>query len=237
VTSPFLLYHKIDHPTADVKIKGAFTTPAKFEKQIRYLNKLGISVLTASDMIEYYKREGRFPDRTISLTFDDGWKDNYTNAFPIMKKYGVTATIFLVPSLLGKISDHVTADGEGPREHMSEDDVREMSAAGIEFGSHTTHHKLLHQATDEEVVSEITESKKSIEDIVQKECRMFAYPAGFFTDLAVKCVADTGYAGAFSTVYGQDNGGDLYRLNRTEILRRDGYPFKFGKKIRSVLAG
>jgi len=234
VKSPFLLYHKIARPAPDAKVRGAFTYPTRFEKQLRYLTRNGFRFMTASALIEHFRENGSFPEKTVSLTFDDGWKDNYINALPLLKKYDATATIFIVPSVLGKTTDQITAEGEGPREHMTVDDVREMSAAGIEFGSHTMRHKLLHEIPDEEALSEIRLSKTTIEDIVQKECRTFAYPAGFITDLAARCAADAGYRAAFSTVYGQDDGSDLFRLNRTEILRRDGYPFRFGRKIRSI---
>jgi len=234
--SPFLLYHKIDKRTPDVKIGGAFTSPRSFERQIRFLKKHGIKFLTASEMVAYYVEQRRFPERTVCVTFDDGWKDNYTNAFPILKKYGVPATIFIVPSVLGETTDSITADGEGPREHMSVADVQAMAAAGIEFGSHTMHHKLLHQAADKEAEDEIRLSKSAIEAIAQKECRTFAYPAGFVTEYAAKCAVEAGYRAAFTTTYGRDDGQDLFRINRTEILRRDAYPFQFSKKIKLVVS-
>jgi peptidoglycan/xylan/chitin deacetylase (PgdA/CDA1 family) len=232
---PVLLYHKIDFPTADVKIRGAFTYPRKFERQIAYLKKKGFGFYTASELIEFYLQNGEFPRKSVSVTFDDGWKDNYTNAFPILEKYGAKATIFLVPSCVGKITDKVTAEGEGAREHLSEKDVLEMSASGlIEFASHSFNHKLFHQISEEEIEFEITESKKYIENLTQKECSVFAYPAGFFTDYAKNSLKRNGYKAAFSTVYGAENNADIFALNRVEILRRDSFPFRFGRKIKSI---
>jgi peptidoglycan/xylan/chitin deacetylase (PgdA/CDA1 family) len=234
---PFLLYHKIDFPTADVRIRGAFTAPKKFAKQISYFIKKGFSFYTASELIAQYKNHGAFPEKSIAITFDDGWKDNYTNALPILKKYGAKATIFLVPSCIGQTTAQVTADGEGTRKHLSEADILEMSESGIEFGSHSFNHKLFHQISDEEIEFEVTESKKTIENLVQKECRVFAYPAGFFTDFAKATIEKAGYIAAFSTVYGALENPDLYALNRVEILRRDGRPFKFGRKIKQTILG
>ena len=122
---PVLLYHKIDYPTADVRIKGAFTSPRVFERQLAYLHRSGFEFLTASELLTRLLNQGLFPPKTVAITFDDGWKDNYVNAFPILRKYGVPATIFIVPSLVGETSDQVTADGEGPREHASADDIRD----------------------------------------------------------------------------------------------------------------
>ena len=231
---PVLAYHKIDFPTPDVKIRGAFTAPRKFERQIAYLKKKGFEFYTASEIIKFYLANGEFPPRAVALTFDDGWKDNYTNAFPVLKKYGVKATIFVIPAVIGQTTDAVTADGEGPREHMTESDILEMSRAGIEFASHSFNHKLFDRVSNEEIEFEVTESKRFIENLTQKECSTFAYPAGFFTGFAKKTIKKAGYDAAFSTVYGANDELDVYELNRVEILRRDSFPFRFGSKIKSI---
>jgi peptidoglycan/xylan/chitin deacetylase (PgdA/CDA1 family) len=234
VQSPVLLYHKIDRPTPDVKIRGAYTLPRRFESQMSYLKRHGFSFYTASDIADFFTAHGHFPEKGVCVTFDDGWKDNYTHAFPILKKLDIPATIFLVPSCLGRLSDVVTADGEAAREHISADDVREMSVAGVEFGSHSMNHKLFDRTGQDEIESEIRDSKTFIEDLLQAECRVFAYPAGFHTDYARRAVKRAGYSAAFSTVYGSDDEPDLFAINRSEILRRHGYPFRFPKVVRTI---
>lgn len=234
--APVLAYHKIDLPTADVKIRGAYTSPGRFRKQVSYLKSRGFDFLSASELIHFYVENGRFPENAICITFDDGWKDNYANAFPVLKEFGLPATIFLVPACIGSITDRVTADGEGPREHLSAADIREMSASGIEFGSHSMNHKLFDRIEDAEIEQEIVESKSYIENLLQKPCGVFAYPAGFFTDFARDAVKRAGYHAAFSTVYGPDDNSDRFALNRTEILRRDGLPFRFPRKIRTIFS-
>lgn len=229
-----MLYHKIDFPTSDVKIRGAFTAPKRFAKQISFLLKNSFVFYTASEMIEYYLNYREFPPKSIAITFDDGWKDNYINAFPILKKYDVKATIFIIPSCIGQTTAKVTADGEGVREHLSEKDIIEMSESGIEFGSHSLNHKLFHQISPAEIEVEVKESKDKIENLLQKSCSMFAYPAGFFTKSAKKIIKNNGYLSAFSTVYGDKDDMDIYAINRTEILRRDRMPFQFSKKIKSI---
>jgi peptidoglycan/xylan/chitin deacetylase (PgdA/CDA1 family) len=208
--------------------------PHRFERQMAYLKRHGFSFYTASDITDFYTSHGHFPEKGVCVTFDDGWKDNYTHAFPILKKLDIPATIFLVPSCLGRLTDLVTADGEAAREHMSADDVREMSAAGIEFGSHGMNHKLFDRTSTDEVGSEIRDSKTFIEDLLQTECRVFAYPAGFYTDFARDAIRSAGYSAAFSTVYGPADCSDTFALNRTEILRRHGYPFRFPRVVRTI---
>ena len=234
MNSPVLLYHKIDRPTPDVKIRGAFTSPRRFERQMSYLKRNEFRFYTASGIADFYSDHGHFPDRGVCVTFDDGWKDNHTHAFPILKRFEIPATIFLVPSCVGRLTDQVTADGEGPREHLSEDDVREMSSTGIEFGSHSMNHKLFDRTEPKEIEDEVLGSKKYIEDLLQADCRVFAYPAGFYTDFAQDAIRRAGYAAAFSTIYGPEDGSDIFALNRSEILRRHGYPFRFARKVRSI---
>lgn len=232
---PVIAYHKIDEPTADIKLRGAFTSPKNFAKQMTYLKKRNVSFYTASEIIEYYRNNGAFPAKSVALTFDDGWKDNYTNAFPILRDLGIKATIFLVPSCVGQTTAKVVGDGEREREHMALEDVLEMSEYGIEFGSHTLNHKLMHQISPAEIEYEVEESKKAIENLTQKDCRVFAYPAGFFTETAQEAVKRAGYIAAFTTVYGENEKINLYALNRIEILRRNRFIFQFARTVKPLL--
>ena len=231
---PVLAYHKIDQPTSDIKLRGAFTSPKNFAKQMLYLKKQNFVFYTATELIDFYKQNGVFPDRAITVTFDDGWKDNYTNAFPILRDLQIKATIFLVPSCIGQMTTKVVGDGENEREHLAIMDIRAMSDYGIEFGSHTLNHKLLNQISPSEIEFEVSESKKEIENLLQKPCRVFAYPAGFFTETAQAAVKDAGYIAAFSTVYGKNETINLYALNRVEILRRNRFLFQFARTIRRL---
>jgi peptidoglycan/xylan/chitin deacetylase (PgdA/CDA1 family) len=232
MNAPVLAYHKIDYPAEHIRIRGAFTAPERFAKQLRYIKNHGFVFYTASELIEHYLNHGEFPPKAVALTLDDGWKDNYTNAFPILKDFGVKATIFLVPSCIGQVTATVVGDGEQPREHLSREDILEMSQHGIEFGSHSVNHKHLHQVSEDELKYEVEESKRQIEDLLQKSCKTFCYPAGFFNEEAKQAVEKAGYIAAFSTIYGDNERLDLYALNRIEILRRDRLPFRFARKIR-----
>lgn len=231
---PVIAYHKIDQPTEDIKLRGAFTSPKNFASQMLYLKKQNFVFYTASELIDYYRENGTFPLKGITVTFDDGWKDNYTFAFPTMRDLQIKATIYLVPSCIGQTTTKVVADGEREREHLSQTDILEMSEYGIEFGSHTLNHKLLHRISPNEVEFEVTESKNQIENLLQKSCRTFAYPAGFFTDAAQEAVKRAGYIAAFSTVYGDDETTNLYALNRVEILRRNRFLFQFARILKQL---
>lgn len=231
---PVIQYHMIDQPSANSRVRGGFTPPSRFARQMCYLKSQGFRFYTAAELIDHYREQGEFPARGITVTFDDGCRDSYTNAFPILRELGIKATIFLVTSVIGQISAKPLAKGEGPRAHLSRQEILEMSEHGIEFGSHTTNHKLLHELRPEEVNFEVTDAKKQIEELLQKPCKTLAYPAGYFTPDVEKIVEQAGYTCAFSTVYGPETKIDLYALNRVEILRRDRFLWQFAMKVRKL---
>ncbi len=227
---PVIQYHKIDKPGRGVLVRGGFTPPARFARQMAYLKKCGFSIYTASELSGFYLENHVFPPNGIAVTFDDGWKDNYINAFPVLKRFGIKATIFIVPTCIGKSSSKVMAEGEGEREHLSREEILEMSDAGVEFGSHSMNHKLLDRASPDDVKFEVEESQLHIEDLLQRPCKTFAYPAGFYSDTSQRIVENAGYLAAFSTVFGPQDAIDLYAINRVEILRRDRFLYQFKRK-------
>ena len=232
--SPFLLYHKIAGPPPDARIRGGYTPLKKFARQMAFLKKEGFAFYTASEMIEHLRQHGKFPSKGLSITFDDGWKDNYENAFPVMRELGIKATIFLIPACVGQVSNKALSEGELPRAHLSQAEILEMSRHGIEFGSHTVNHKLLHQIPAADIKFELEESKKQVAELVGEPCRVVAYPGGHFNETAVRAAEAAGYLAAFTTYYGPTDYHDLYALNRTEILRRDRFLFRFARKVRPL---
>lgn len=232
--APVFLYHKIDCPTPDIRVRGGFTPPSRFAKQMAYLKRRDFVFYTASELIGYFLEHGRFPPKGIAITFDDGWRDNYTHAFPILQRFGIKATIFIIPSCIDQISSKAVAEGEDARAHLTRSEIREMSQYGIEFGSHSMNHKLFHQLSPSEVKFDVEESKKKIEELLEKTCQVFAYPAGFFTVEAQQAIRDAGYISAFTTTYGATQHLDLFAINRIEILRRDRFMFQFARKLVPV---
>src|SRR5262249_25678152 len=139
-----------------------------------------------------------------------------------------------VASCIGHESTKAQAAGEGSRPHLSREEILEMSAYGIEFGSHSLNHKLLHEISPPDIKTEVEDSKKEIEDLIQKPCKVFAYPAGHFSETAKQIIHGAGHIAAFSTTYGPTDSLDLFALNRIEILRRDRFLYQFARKVRPL---
>lgn len=232
---PVIQYHKIDTPDGGAKVRGGFTPPQRFARQLTYLQRQGFSFFTASELIEHFRQHGEFPRNGLAITLDDGWKDNYTNAFPVLRRLGIKATIFLVTSCIDQVSAKAVAEGEAGRQHLSSEEIVEMARQGIEFGSHSVNHRLLHELPTEEIKFEIEEAKRQIENLVQRPCPTFAYPAGYFSSTAQRVIEDAGHIAAFSTTYGPADRVDLFALNRVEILRRDRFQFQFARKVAPFL--
>src|SRR5262249_16867786 len=101
-----------------------------------------------------------------------------------------------------------------------------------EFGSHSMNHRFLHQLPLSEAQYEIESAKKYLEELLQKPCETFAYPAGYYTPEVEKVIEKAGHTCAFSTVYGPNDRLDLYAINRTEVFRRDRFLCQLARKVK-----
>lgn len=228
---PVIQYHMIDLPSPTSRVRGGFTPPQRFAKQMGQLKTQAFEFYTAAELIEHYLQRGQFPRDGITVTFDDGCRDNYTNAFPVLREMGIKATMFVVPSCIGRTDAKTLAEGEPPRVHLSREEILEMSKCGIEFGSHTMNHRLLHEIPIADVKIEVESSKHMLEELLQTPCKTFAYPAGYYNADVERVIEAAGHICAFTTVYGPRDRIDLFAMNRMEILRRDRFLWQFRSKI------
>lgn len=231
---PVIQYHMIDVPPPGARVRGGFTPPKRFARQMAHLKNRGFVFYTAAELMEYFCANGKFPDRGLAITFDDGCTDNYTNAFPVLKELGIKATMFVVPSCIGETNSKTLPAGEPPRPHFTRDQMLEMSKFGVEFGSHGMNHRLLHEIPLNEAQYEIESAKGYLEELLQQPCKTFAYPAGYFTFEVERVIEKAGHICAFSTTYGPQDRLDLYAINRTEIFRRDRFVWQFARKIQRL---
>jgi len=155
----------------------------------------------------------------LAITFDDGYEDNYLNAYPILEKQGIPATIFLATGRIGKKNGY-----------LNENEIRLMTRLGIGFASHTVTHPILSCLSDDKTREELSISMEFIETIVGKKVQYLAYPKGkshHFTERTKKIAREIGYEAAFSTengLLGPDS--DLFALNRIGIRECPLFTFK-----------
>ena len=170
---PILMYHSISdkkeksHPYYHVN-----TSPAIFDAHMHYLHENNYSVINLQNLEKSF--DTRDSSKFVVITFDDGFYDFFTNAFPILKKYNFSATVFLPAGFIH--NERLSFKG---KECMTWSEVRELSNAGISFGSHTATHPQLSELSDTEVEHEIQHSKEIIEDNLGSAIDAFSYPYKF----------------------------------------------------------
>lgn len=173
-----LMYHSIAPETPT----GMNTPPDVFEWQIAWLARQGYRFCTVSELFT-----DNVTDKKIAITFDDGFANNYYQAFPILKKYQAKATIYLAPEI-------------AEIDKLSPVQIAEMQQSGlIEFGAHSLHHVNLSQLADSQAQAEIAGSKQQVQQLTAQPCTTFAYPFGRFNEQTVALVQTAGFVSAVTT--------------------------------------
>ncbi|MDD5072916.1 MAG: polysaccharide deacetylase family protein [Candidatus Omnitrophica bacterium] len=200
---PILMYHSVD----DHGFKLKLSVPVKeFRAQMKYLRDRKYDIVSSAQLADMINSGKKIPRNIVAVTFDDGYLDNYLNAFPVFKEYKIPATIFVISGSIGK-PDFVNAA-----------QMKEMSDAGIDIESHSVTHPFIEGSTKEGFEREAVESKKAIEAITGKPVYTFCFPYGGFNDYTRDILRDAGYKAGFVTMP-RDNSIalDAYRLKRVKI--------------------
>lgn len=200
---PIIMYHKIDGNSAASRLS---VSPESFKAQMSFLKSHKYNVVKLEDLAEMV-REDKLPSKTIAITFDDGYENNYLSAYPVLKEIGLPATIFIIPAMIGN-------DG-----YLTWDQVIEMSESGIiSIGSHSLSHPWLPGMAVQKLDSEIVDSKRSIESHIRKDVHAFSYPLGGFNKEVRKKVIEAGYKIAVATNPGKKYPKhDIFAMKRLRI--------------------
>jgi len=193
-----------------------FCYEASFAEQLDYLRREGYSTISIGDFVAFQKGAKKLPPKSVILTFDDGFASNYHYAYPLLKKHGMTATIFMT----------VSRDAENFKKYAAVDvpltdaQIREMSANGIAIESHSMTHRYLSVQEPETIRWELSESRNSLSKTLQKPVRFLAIPSGAYSPAVKRLVRETGYEAAFCMLKGSNNrGSDPFALRRLVIGR------------------
>jgi glycosyltransferase involved in cell wall biosynthesis/peptidoglycan/xylan/chitin deacetylase (PgdA/CDA1 family) len=204
-----------------------------FLKQIDYLRKNGYQIVSIEEVISYIRKETKLSPRSICLTFDDGYYNNYESVFPILQKYDLPAAIFLSTKFVTSNNTKEIDLRIGER-FLSWDEVKKMSNGRIHFGSHGYNHCDLTKVSSRKLFGEILRSKQLMEEKMRGKIRYFSYPYGRYNKTVKEFVKRAGFEAAFTTIPGIIRpGDDLLTLKRTLIAPSDS-PFDFRKKISGV---
>lgn len=206
---PVLMYHSITtNQSSNVHpYYRTITSPAVFAEQMKFLHEQGYKTCTPAQAISQLKAETiRFP-KSIVITFDDGYRNFYYHAFPVLKQYGFSATVYLPTAYIGETP--IPFKGE---DCLTWSEVRALKLQGIEFGSHTVHHPWLREMAPSAINDEIVNSKDTIEQQLGYKVDSFAYPYAFpqidrnFTQALGEMLGSAGYTNGVSTIIGRANG-------------------------------
>jgi len=216
---PILFYHKIGQPPPEVRNRHLYVTPENFAAQMEYLKRSGCQAISLSEFGTALKTGIGVPQHSVIITFDDGHRDNYENAFPVLQRYNLSATIFLVAELIGKNSNWQQSRKEPFTEPLlSWAEIREMQKGGIIFGSHTCTHPKLNQIPLTQARQEIISSRSKLEDGLGVAVESFCYPYGEYNQPVVDLVQEAGYAAACVTEHGNRHSPEgIYTLKRVFI--------------------
>lgn len=271
------MYHSV-HPSPPPWL-GNVVAPPVFERQIEYATRAG-HVVPLDWLVRRICSGASIQPRTICITFDDGYRDNFDHAYPILKRQSIPATVFLVtgwvgqdpqhyrlahlahtstldaldiPGLgplpltseaarlrtIGRMRDHLRALPRQQRTHvlarilrqleatpdgppcerlmLTWDEVRALQRDGVVFGAHTVNHVPLIQVPEDDARKELSDSKTRLEDELNVDCGLLAYPYGAFDRTIVRLADEAGFTAAFTTLpMPARKGADLFTLGRVD---------------------
>ena len=202
---PILMYHSIDY-TSD-KNNRLTISPEAFARQMGYLHDKGYNVIPLEKAVWYIETKATPPSKTVAITIDDGYENNYTYAYPVLKKYHIPVTIFVIVGLVGK---------EG---FMNWDEIKELSDSGIiDIESHSISHPWLTGLDDEKLKDELVKSKSILEHNLNKPIEFLCYPMGGYDERVKLAVKAAGYKAAFATKPTRVSPNyDIYEIKRVRI--------------------
>ena len=210
---PILLYHRVGYSGDDLTV-----TPNRLARDLRTLKELQYTTISLEQFEQFlFNQKIELPEKPLLITFDDGYLDNYENAFPILQKNDMLASFFIITGMLPN------ADRIKPAQ------IREMAKQGMSFGSHTVSHRGLGDLTEEEMHMELSYSKIALEDILGRAVNSISYPKGSYSETTTNIAQAYGYHEGFTVKQGLCSQlSSSFHLTRIPV-------FGFDPDIREVM--
>jgi peptidoglycan/xylan/chitin deacetylase (PgdA/CDA1 family) len=211
---PILMYHHIQDPPpgSNALRRDLSVSPQNFEAQLRYLQQEGYQTVSLYDLVLHLTIGKELPERPIVLTFDDGYADAYSQALPLLQRFGFTGTFFLTSASI---------DANDPA-FLSWASVQEMHAAGMDMEAHSYDHSDLRNRGYQFLVYQTLGPKEAVEARTGEKCRFFSYPSGRYDDHVIDVLKSAHYWGAVVVEQGATHTTDgLFTLRRVRIQGGD----------------
>lgn len=203
---PIIMYHYVEYVKDDGDLirKRLDIVPSLFEGHLQALRKANYETYFVKDVPAIFDGSIRYSTQSAILTFDDGYEDFYTDVFPLLKKYHMRATLYVIYDYIGR------------KGFLNEKQIRELIESDlVEIGSHTLDHIYLKQSPKLYADKQIIESKKKFEDRFGISIKTFAYPYGAFNNDNIESVKKAGYTAAVSVISGEiQSEENLFYLSR-----------------------
>ncbi|PRR80825.1 Poly-beta-1,6-N-acetyl-D-glucosamine N-deacetylase precursor [Clostridium liquoris] len=200
---PVLMYHSIDYE----KGNELRVPKEKFRQQMSLLKEKGYTTLTLNELYGFFINGNPIPEKSVVITFDDGYVDNYYNAYPILKEFHFNAVVFVITNNIDKVKNYLTSD-----------QIIELDNNGVEIESHTVNHEKLSTLGYDKQFETLKNSKEFLENLLNKSIDYIAYPYGDWNKNTLLAVRNANYKMAFSTSgTWSDKSDGIYTLDRVYV--------------------
>ncbi len=210
VRVPILMYHYLGEPpaNADIYRRDLSVAPARFAEHLARIQAEGYTVISLYELAAHLLQGAPLPPQPVVLTFDDGYRDNYENAFPLLREQKMTATFFVVMEFINQ---------ERP-EYLTWAMVDEMAAAGMHFEAHGVDHTSLRGRTQADLEFQALRSYETLQNRLNRRPRFISYPAGEYDQQTMDIFQRAGYWAGLTTIQGATHSSDaLFELRRVRI--------------------
>lgn len=209
-----LLYHAVGTRSHEADPFNLFVPPDAFEAQLRALRGAGWTFLDGDAWLTGLER-GRWPRRSVLVTFDDGYESTLSGAAPLLRRHGVPAVVFVCSGLLGGTSEWMTETREPLLDAQG---VRALAAAGLEVGAHGVDHRSMVGLGPAELAEQVAGPRRALADVLGVAPRLLAYPFGDHDAAARDAAASAGFRAAFATYTG---GSGRFAVTRVDVNALD----------------
>lgn len=227
---PILMYHRVGDSLSGSDPYNLCVSTAEFERQMRWLRDRGYRSITFEELALMTARANRPMGKPVIITFDDGYRDVYDHAFPILLRHQLTATFFIVSKSIGGMN--IWDRGkvvETPL--LGLDELKEMRRHGMDFGSHGATHRRLTELDPHEARQEILESKAVLEDRLEMEVLSFSFPFGSSNPALKELVSQAGYLAACGI---EQREHSLFNLSRVDVAKCHDSSFQWRWKVSGL---